>query len=100
MSKARNEQPEFADHFSCVAARYAGFRPGYPSALFEYLATVADPAVTVWDCAAGNGQATAGLARHFAHVIATDASREQIAAAAPLPNAEFRVALAERSGLP
>jgi hypothetical protein len=33
-------------------------------------------------------------------VFATDASREQIASAAPSPNVEYRVALAEESGLP
>ena len=28
----------------------------------------------VWDCATGNGQAAIGLAEHFAHVVAPDAS--------------------------
>jgi ubiquinone/menaquinone biosynthesis C-methylase UbiE len=90
----------FADHFSGVAARYAGFRPHYPAALFDYLATLAPPDSVVWDCACGNGQATADLAARFSKVFATDASREQIAAAAPHPNVEYRVALAEQSGLP
>ncbi len=89
----------FPDHFSSVAARYADFRPHYPAALFDYLATLVPPTATVWDCAAGNGQATRGLARHFARVIATDASADQIASAPLLPNAEFRVALAEEPGL-
>jgi SAM-dependent methyltransferase len=55
---------------------------------------------TVWDCAAGNGQASIGLAGCFARVIATDASREQIGAAPAHPRIEYRVAAAERSGLP
>lgn len=91
---------KFPDHFSSVANRYADFRPHYPAELFDYLASLVAPTAHVWDCAAGNGQATRGLAQRFAHVVATDASAEQIAAAPNLPNAEFRVALAEESGLP
>lgn len=92
--------PSFPDHFSSVASRYADFRPQYPAELFEYLATLAPRDATVWDCAAGNGQATRGLARCFDRVIATDASKEQIASAPALSGVEFRVALAEEPGLP
>ncbi|HKQ40395.1 MAG TPA: class I SAM-dependent methyltransferase, partial [Verrucomicrobiae bacterium] len=90
----------FQDHFSSVANQYADFRPKYPAALFDYLATLAPRNSLVWDCAAGNGQATLDLAARFAKVIATDASAEQIASATPHPNIEYRVALAEQSGLP
>jgi len=90
----------FHDHFSSVASRYADFRPHYPAALFDYLATLAPRGSLVWDCACGNGQATAGLAGHFDRVVATDASREQIASAKPHPKVEFRVAPGEQSGLP
>jgi ubiquinone/menaquinone biosynthesis C-methylase UbiE len=89
----------FQDHFSDVATRYAGFRPHYPAALFDYLATLAPRGSTVWDCAAGNGQASVDLAQRFAKVITTDASAEQIAAATAHPGVEYRVATAEQSGL-
>jgi len=89
----------FHDHFSAVANRYADFRPHYPEALFDYLATLVPRSATVWDCACGNGQATHDVAARFAKVIATDASKEQIASAKPNPKVEFRVALAEQSGL-
>ena len=56
--------------------------------------------VLAWDCAAGSGQASLGLAVHFEQVIATDASPAQIAAAIPHPRVEYRVAPAEDSGLP
>jgi ubiquinone/menaquinone biosynthesis C-methylase UbiE len=92
--------PTFADHFSKVAACYADFRPHYPAALFDHLATLVPKDSTVWDCACGNGQATFDLAARFAKVYGTDASREQIASAAPCANVEYRVALAEASGLP
>jgi SAM-dependent methyltransferase len=90
----------FHDHFSDVANRYADFRPHYPAALFDYLATIAPQNSLVWDCACGNGQATYDLAKRFDRVIATDASKEQIASAAPNPKVEFRVVPAEQSGLP
>jgi ubiquinone/menaquinone biosynthesis C-methylase UbiE len=90
----------FQDHFSNVAKGYADFRPHYPSALFEYLATLAPRQSVVWDCAAGSGQATVDLAQRFEKVIATDGSAEQIASAPRLHNVEYRVALAEHSGLP
>ena len=90
----------FEDHFSTIAARYADFRPVYPAALFDYLATLVPRNSLVWDCAAGTGQATLDLAARFERVIATDASREQIASATPYPRIEYRVALAKQSGLP
>lgn len=90
----------FADHFSRGASAYAEFRPRYPDALFEWLASVAHGHSLAWDCATGNGQAATGLARHFTRVVATDASAAQIAAADPHPpNVEYRVAPAESSGL-
>jgi len=89
----------FHDHFSGVADRYADFRPHYPAALFDYLATLTSRDAPVWDCACGNGQATHDLAARFNQVVATDASKEQIASARPNPNVEFRVAPAEQSGL-
>ncbi len=90
----------FHDHFSAVANRYADFRPHYPAELFDYLATLAPRTGLVWDCAAGNGQATVDLAKRFDRVVATDASAEQIASAKPQTGVEYRVAVAHESGLP
>jgi ubiquinone/menaquinone biosynthesis C-methylase UbiE len=89
----------FHDHFSAVASRYADFRPHYPAELFDHLATIVPRNSRVWDCACGNGQATLDLGGRFDSVVATDASREQIASATPHPNVEYRVAPAEQSGL-
>ena len=52
-----------------------------------------------WDAGTGSGQAARGLAEHFAEVVATDASADQIAHAEPHPGVTYRVANAERSGL-
>jgi ubiquinone/menaquinone biosynthesis C-methylase UbiE len=90
---------QFKDHFSGVANRYADFRPHYPAELFDYLATLVPRSQIVWDCAAGNGQATVDLAQRFERVTGTDASKEQIGSAAQRPNIEYRVVPAESSGL-
>jgi hypothetical protein len=90
----------FKDHFSARAALYAQFRPHYPGELFEWIASVATGRETVWDCAAGSGQASVGLAKYFDRVIATDASEKQISMAEPNEKIEYRVARADSSGLP
>ena len=90
---------KFHDHFSAFANRYADFRPHYPAAIFDYLASLVPRTSLVWDCACGNGQATVDLAERFDHVIATDASKEQIATATPHSKIDYRVAAAENCGL-
>ena len=52
-----------------------------------------------WDCATGNGQAAIGLAGKFKHVVATDASEQQIANAQPHERVAYRVATAYNSGI-
>jgi len=90
---------EFKDHFSAHAADYAAYRPTYPSALFELLASLPRRRALALDCATGNGQAAIGLAERFDRVLAIDASREQLASARPHPRIEYRVARAEETGV-
>jgi SAM-dependent methyltransferase len=89
----------FKDHFSKQAADYAKFRPRYPREMFEYLATIVQSKKVAWDCATGNGQAAVELAAVFDRVIATDASKKQIANAEPHDRVEYRIVPAEKSGL-
>jgi SAM-dependent methyltransferase len=89
----------FADHFSSVSAAYAAFRPRYPDSLFDFLAQAAPARDAAWDAGTGSGQAAVGLARHFTHVIATDASSSQIEHATPDPRIRYRVSPAEASDL-
>jgi len=89
----------FKDYFSGHASDYQKYRPNYPADLFEYLAAIAPGHDLAWDCATGNGQAALGLAPYFQQVIATDASREQIASAAQHAGVEYRVSPAERTDL-
>ena len=87
------------DPFSRDSRAYAEFRPRYPAALFAWLAGLVTRHALAWDCATGTGQAAIGLAPHFTRVIATDASAGQVAAAAPHPRIDYRVAPAHASGL-
>lgn len=90
----------FKDHFSSVATGYRAFRPGYPPALFEWLAAAAPGRERAVDLGCGTGQASVGLARHFDEVIALDPSAEQLASAERHPRVSYRVAQAEATGLP
>ena len=65
--------------FQDKADLYAQARPHYPSALFEFLASLTADRGTAWDCATGNGQAAIGLANHFERIEATDIADGQIA---------------------
>lgn len=90
----------FKDHFSTHAAGYAAYRPSYPPALAAWLASIAPTKGRALDCGCGSGQLSRLLASHFAEVIATDPSAEQIASARPQRGIDFRVARAENSFLP
>lgn len=87
----------FLDLFSERADLYASARPTYPEALFSFIASIAPRHQLAWDCATGNGQAAAGLARHFEVVEATDASQEQIANALPQDRVRYSVQPAEQT---
>lgn len=85
----------FKDYFSGHADAYAAARPSYPDALFDWLAGLTDRHDQVWDAGCGNGQASRALARHYDQVLATDASADQIANAAPADRVTFQAGPAE-----
>jgi SAM-dependent methyltransferase len=85
--------------FGQSAGTYRKGRPGYPAALFDWIARNAPATDDCWDCATGSGQAAVSLAERFRHVLATDFSAEQIAEASPHGNISYSVASAEASGL-
>jgi len=89
----------FADHFSGHASAYAAYRPRYPDALFEAVVRRCAATRLAWDCGTGNGQAAVALARYVDRVVATDASTEQIAEAAPHERITYCVAPAGDSPL-
>lgn len=89
------EAVRFHDHFSAVAGDYASARPAYPDALFAWIASIAPATGDAWDAGCGSGQASRGLAAHFARVFATDPSAAQIAQASGPDNIRFAVEPAE-----
>jgi SAM-dependent methyltransferase len=89
----------FKDHFSERAAAYASSRPHYGPEVARWLASIAPATRLVWDAGCGSGQLSTLLGNHFARVIATDASKEQIAQAESHPHVEYRAEPAEQSSL-
>lgn len=89
----------FPDHFSGHAALYRRYRPTYPAAMYSWLAGLSSSRRWAWDCATGNGQAAVGLAAHFAGVMASDASPEQLTRARSHPRVTYVRAAAERAPL-
>ena len=73
-----NGSKTFEDHFSGHSEQYAQHRPRYPDEVYAYLASIAPGHSLAWDCGTGSGQAAIGLAKHFDHVYASDASTEQV----------------------
>ncbi|HZH11335.1 MAG TPA: class I SAM-dependent methyltransferase [Microvirga sp.] len=90
----------FKDHFSTRSGDYAAYRPTYPAALVDYLASCCAARETALDVGCGTGQLSVLLTERFDRVIATDASPQQIEKAEAHEKVEYRVAPAEKSGLP
>lgn len=95
-----DNQVAFTDHFANVARDYAKFRPGYPPALFDFLADAAPDRDLAWDCGTGTGIAAIPLAERFSSVIATDASAAQLEQASAHPRVTYRTFREGESGLP
>ena len=89
----------FKDHFSSHAASYATYRPSYPPALAAWLASIAPETGVALDVGAGSGQLSLLLAEHFAKVVATDPSAEQVERAVRHPRIDYRIARAEQCDL-
>jgi SAM-dependent methyltransferase len=85
----------FKDHFSRQSAAYGRYRPEYPPELIEFVAARAPARRLAVDCATGSGQAARALARHFAAVLAVDASSSQLVNAQPDPRVLYATSLAE-----
>lgn len=89
----------FPDHFSTQSANYSQYRPGYPPALFHYLADIAPTHDRAWDCATGSGQAAIGLSPYFNEIIATDASQAQINNASRHEKIKYQLSTSENTAI-
>ncbi|WP_028240358.1 class I SAM-dependent methyltransferase [Stutzerimonas azotifigens] len=87
---------EVSQLFSARADGYAQFRPRYPAPLFDWLAAQCRTHRRALDIAAGSGQASRPLTRHFEQVLACDASEAQLRAARPWTGMHPIAADAER----
>src|SRR5436190_624996 len=90
----------FEDHYSGHADAYARHRPRYPDELFAWLASVIPDRALAWDAGTGNGQVAIALAGHFDHVVATDASGDQLARAEAHERVAYRNEPSDRVSLP
>ncbi|MCQ4296678.1 class I SAM-dependent methyltransferase [Pseudomonas stutzeri] len=91
-SRSPGAASESVQLFSSRSTDYARFRPTYPEALFSWLASQCAETEIAMDVAAGNGQASFPLTRHFHQVLACDASAEQLNAADDWPDVQRVVA--------
>lgn len=90
---------EFKDLFSTQASDYARYRPLYPEALYQYLASLCPRRDLALDVGTGNGQAAAQLAKYFVAVVGTDPSEKQLSQAEARVNLSYLCRTAENSGL-
>ena len=89
-----------ANSFAWGSDAYALARPGYPAALFQWIAKHSPARDAVWDCATGTGQAAVGLATHFGSVEATDSADSQVAHGIPHPRIRYSAQPAEATRFP
>lgn len=91
--------PTFRDHFAFAASSYASYRPRYPAALFDWLASETRGHERAWDCGTGSGQAAVALTTHYGSVVASDPSLAQLASADRVGGVEYVAMSAEASAL-
>ncbi|XP_059651104.1 uncharacterized protein LOC132298751 [Cornus florida] len=72
------------------AKLYSKSRPGYPQALFQFIASKTPKHDLAWDVGTGSGQAAKSLAGIYKNVIGTDTSQKQLDFATKLPNVRYQ----------
>ncbi|WP_180127331.1 MULTISPECIES: class I SAM-dependent methyltransferase [unclassified Acinetobacter] len=87
------------DLFSTGSALYQQSRPSYSAEVVDSILQHVAVRELAWDCGAGSGQFTKGLAPYFQQVLATDLSAEQLAQAPNLDNVRYEQASAEHCPL-
>jgi len=97
VAREASAPPPFAHaaSFGAQADAYAAARPSYPEALHAWVAGQTPSTGFAVDVAAGAGQGTVGLCRHYARVLATDQSAALLQQIAPHPALSTHVGAAE-----
>jgi len=93
--------------FGATSEDYVRHRAGFPDSLYDRLAAygIGEPGQSIVDLGTGTGSLARGFARRGCHVIAIDISEAMVQAARQLNaaagvNVNYRVARAEKTGLP
>ncbi len=89
----------YIQHFAQNPADYLQYRPDYPAALFQYLASLCENHLLAWDCGTGNGQAAIPLAGIFEQVVASDVNQEPLNVALQKNNLSYHCWPAEQTDL-
>lgn len=89
----------YTDHFSENSSDYLQYRPNYPQALFDFLASLLESHDIAWDCGTGNGQAALALSEIFKKVIATDLNQAQLNVAPKRNNIIYYQSAAEKTDI-
>lgn len=74
-----------------ISGAYAAFRPAYPAALLDFVASRSPRRGLGLDVGCGTGQVAKGLAAAFHHVHGVDPSATQLQAAFAAPNVSYSV---------
>lgn len=85
------------DNFSTGSDKYAKYRPAYPAALTDFLASLVPARQHAWDCGTGNGQMAFALSGIFEKVFGTDISQPQLDNAIRADNIFYSVQPAEQT---
>jgi ubiquinone/menaquinone biosynthesis C-methylase UbiE len=85
------------DLFSANSELYQQARPQYSTEILDAILTYVPERALAWDCGAGSGQFTQLVAPHFAQVLATDLSEQQLQQAPVFANVRYLQATAEHS---
>jgi SAM-dependent methyltransferase len=93
------QSPQWNDHFSDIAAGYHSNRFAYPPAFYRAMADRSPGTAAVWDCGAGNGQASLALAQEYDQVFASEASAEQLRHAQPHDRIDYRAEQVEECSI-
>lgn len=88
------------DYFSHQSEHYKAYRPTYPAELYSEILQFVVSKNCCWDCGTGNGQVAVELSEHFAEVVATDISQNQLDHREVRKNIVYKKERAEKTTFP
>jgi ubiquinone/menaquinone biosynthesis C-methylase UbiE len=89
-----------ATTFNSESHKYFQYRPRYPKALYEFIASVCPYKEVVWDSACGNGQVAVDISEYFSIVEASDIHENQIKNSFEKDNVHYSLQNSESTNYP